>query len=755
MVLSALLFLSGIVLVQQFELLPAGDTLIPVILSVGLLITLKRYRLACLPLGFIWAVVFAHHHLANQLPAELEGLDVVVAGLVADLPKTDENRCRFDLKVEQGPSAIPELLRLTWYHPKQCVKAGQHWRLSIKLKRVHSVYNPGGLDYERVLFSQGIGATGYIRAPASAVLLSQADWWSLGALRQAVADRLDAQWPGEPRTTSLLKALTIGDGNSISAADWEVFRKTGTIHLMVISGSHIGLIAGLVYFIALKFWAWSGQVRLSPPKFAAATAMLAAFLYSLLAGFSIPVQRALIMLSVAFLAIISQRNTQPVHVLATALMAVLLVEPLAVLAPGFWLSFIAVFILIYLTSGRIAGNKPWLLALKLNCLTSLAMTPVLMLISPQISLIAPLANMLAVPVISLLIVPLSLLIILCVVILPPLADWLFWADQWLIMAMMQVLTSLAHWQFATVAIAQPPFWLLILALMGVFLLLAPPALPGRRLGWVLCIPALCFEPGKPAYGTVDFTLLDVGQGLATVVQTANHTLVYDTGAKFSGDGDSAKTVILPFLWQQGIDKIDALIVSHGDNDHIGGAASLLEAMAVSRILTSVPEKIPAQYFPEPCKAGQSWVWDGIEFSILSPETHFASENDNSCVLKIITPKSGLLLTGDIEKLAEFRLVEKYGKKLQTDFLIAPHHGSKTSSSLVFLQHVKPKWVLIPAGYRNQFGHPHTRVLKRYSNIGANWLTSAETGAIRINLDSSAINVESYRQTARRYWHWTN
>lgn len=753
MELSALLFLSGNVLVQQFSVLPAGYCLLLVMLSAGLLIKLKQFRVAFVPLGFVWATLTAHQYLAQRLPAELEGLELTVAGVVADLPKADTNRCRFDFKLEDGPPGVPELVRLSWYHSEQCVKAGQHWRFKVKLKRVHSVYNPGGLDYERVLFAEGIGATGYIRDSAAAVLLSQAGWWSLDALRQTIADRLASQWPAQPQITAMLKALTIGDGSGISAADWEVFRKTGTIHLMVISGSHIGLIAGLIYFSALKLWAWSGRLQPSPPKFAAVTALLGALGYALLAGFSIPVQRAFIMLSVAFLAIISQRNTRPMQVLAMALMAVLLAEPLAVLAPGFWLSFIAVFIIIYLTAGRMAWNKPWLAALKLNCLTSLAMTPLLLTITPQISLIAPLVNMVAVPLVSLLIVPLSLLTIISLYILPFLAEWLCFIDQCLIKVMMQLLTSLAHWPYATVVMAQPPLGYLVLALLGAALLLAPPALPGRRLGWVLTIPALCFVPDKPHYGAVHFTLLDVGQGLASVVRTANHTLVYDTGAKFSSAGDSGKTVILPFLWQQGIGSIDTLVVSHGDNDHIGGAESLLEAVAVSRTLTSVPENLGGQFKPQKCQAGQSWIWDGVAFNMLSPETSLGSENNDSCVLKITTPKSALLLTGDIETLAESRLVEKYGAKLQSDVLIAPHHGSKTSSGMAFLHAVKPKLVLIPAGYRNPFGHPHASVLKRYKSIGAQWKTSAEGGAINVQLGPDHALVETYRETQRKYWHF--
>ena len=247
------------------------------------------------------------------------------------------------------------------------------------------------------------------------------------------------------------------------------------------------------------------------------------------------------------------------------------------------------------------------------------------------------------------------------------------------------------------------------------------------------------------------TLLDVGQGLSAVVQTANHWLVYDTGAKFSAESDMGQSALLPFLRLQGADKIDKLIISHGDNDHIGGAASLMRGIPTEQVLTSVPQQL-SDYSPVRCAAGQSWTWDKVRFTLLSPQQAFVSENDNSCVLKIQSEQGTVLLTGDIEALAESWLVETYGNNLKAKVLIAPHHGSKTSSTTGFLQAVQPEYVLIPAGYRNQFGHPHQDVLRRYEQIKAKWLTSADSGAITISVKDGSWVVQSMRDTESKYWN---
>jgi len=697
--------------------------------------------------------VFATHRLSDRLPEQLEGVEVQVVGAIADLPEQDEKHVRFDFEISQQEAdrKLPSKLRLSWYYPEQPVKAGQRWAFTVKLKRVHGNLNPGGFDYERWLFTEGVGATGYVRPSPKPVLLgSDSAWTSIAVWRQLITDQLSSTLSNSPSLV-LIKALTIGDGNSITQEQWAVFRKTGTTHLVVISGSHIGLIAGLVYFLVLKLWAWTGWLRWSPQKVAAVSAMLAAVFYSGLAGFSIPTQRSVVMLSIAMLAVILQRNSRPVNTLAIALFAVLIFDPLAVLAVGFWLSFFAVAVIVYAVSGRLSKLGHIWAAIKVNWATSVGLSPLLLLFFQQVSLIAPLANLVAVPVISLLIVPLSLLAVMVMFISPALAGALFYLVDPLLQGLCWLLARLAEVPLASINHAPPSYWALFFAVPGILLLLAPAGMSARWLSLAMFLPLLFTDAEQPETGDIKMTLLDVGQGLSVIVQTRNHLLAFDTGAKFSSQNDMGQSVVLPFLRSQGTMKIDSLIISHGDNDHIGGVSSLMREMPAEIMLTSVPQKL-SEYSPSECTAGQSWLWDEVKFTMLAPSQAFVSENDNSCVLKVESKHGAVLLTGDIEAKAESWLVDTYGEALKAEVLVAPHHGSKTSSTAGFLRAVKPDYVLIPSGYRNQFGHPHKDVLARYRQANAKWLSSANSGAITVDVESNVFVVQGMRETESKYWN---
>jgi competence protein ComEC len=375
----------------------------------------------------------------------------------------------------------------------------------------------------------------------------------------------------------------------------------------------------------------------------------------------------------------------------------------------------------------------------------------LLLFFQQVSLISPLANLIAVPVISFLIVPLSLIAVLVMFISPLLADKLFMLVDNSLQGLWWLLVQMAELPLATLNHPQPSMWALFFAIPGLLILLAPAGMPARWLGLVMLLPLVFTDAKKPETGNINMTLLDVGQGLSVTVQTANHWLVYDTGAKFSNDSDMGQSVLLPFLRMQAAGNIDQLIISHGDNDHIGGAASLMHGIATEKVLTSVPQQL-SDYSPVMCEAGQSWEWDKVIFTVLSPQKQpFSSENNNSCVLQIQSKQGSVLLTGDIEASTESWLVDAYNN-LQSNVLIAPHHGSKTSSTTKFLQAVQPKYVLIPAGYRNQFGHPHKDVLSRYQTINAKWLNTADSGAISVTVKNNGITVTSLRDTASHYWN---
>ena len=450
MVVSALSFLAGVLLVQQFPVLPDVEWLIVGGVVAGIMAWLRCRRCLFFVLGVLWALLFAMNRLSDRLPERLEGMDVQVTGYIADLPEQDEKRVRFDFIPRDGVYAasqsgtgvaitrdgvyatshtgIPSKLRLNWYYPDHEIKAGQHWSFAVKLKRVHGNMNPGGFDYERWLFTEGVGATGYVRPDPKPVLLGRDSAWnSIAVWRQSITDQL-SQVLGDSQSLALIKALTIGDGNSISQEQWEVFRKTGTTHLVVISGSHIGLVAGLVYFLVLRLWAWTGLLAWPPQKVAAVSALAVGVFYSGLAGFSVPTQRSVVMLSVAMAAILLQRNTRPFNTLAIAMFAVLIFDPLAVLSAGFWLSFLAVSLIVYSVAGRLGKPGYFWGTVKVNWATSVGLSPLLLFFFQQVSLIAPLANLIAVPVISLLVVPLSLLAVIIMFISPLLAGKLFFLD---------------------------------------------------------------------------------------------------------------------------------------------------------------------------------------------------------------------------------------------------------------------------------------------------------------------------------------
>lgn len=757
MIVSALSFLAGLLLVQQLPVLPGMIWLIVGGIAACIIARLRYWRCLFFLLGIIWAIMFAMHRLSGRLPEQLEGAEIQVSGAIVGLPELDEKRARFDFIatstaiVTEPALQLPAKLRLSWYYPDRPIKAGQQWTFTVKLKRVHGTMNPGGFDYERRLFSEGVAATGYVRPAPKPVLLGRDSAWnSISVWRQAITDRLSSTLGNSP-SLALIKALTIGDGSSITQQQWELFRKTGTTHLVVISGSHIGLIAGLAYFLTLKLWAWTGWLSQSPQKVAAISAIWVALFYSALAGFSVPTQRSVIMLSVAMTAIILQRNSRPFNTLAIALFAVLLFDPLAVLAPGFWLSFIAVSLIVYSVSGRLGKHGPIWGAININWAMSVGLSPLLLLFFQQVSLIAPLANMVAVPVISLLAVPLSLLAVIVMFISSTLAGKLFyWVDATL-QGLCWLLAHLAEIPMASINHTPPSYWALLFAVPGILLLLAPAGIPARRLSLLMFLPLLFTEAKQPEIGDINMTLLDVGQGLSAVVQTSHHLLIYDTGAKFSEQSDMGQSVLLPFLHSQGITKIDRLIISHGDNDHIGGAASLIRGIPTEKVLTSVPQLL-SDYAPIACAAGQSWLWDGVQFTMIAPQQMFVSENNNSCVLKIRSAHGTVLLTGDIEAAAESWLVQTYGDALKADLLIAPHHGSKTSSTAGFLRAVQPDYILIPAGYRNQFGHPHKDVLARYRQVNAKCLNSADSGAIAVNVKNNVFTVQGMREKEGKYWN---
>jgi competence protein ComEC len=754
MIESVLSFFAGILIVQYLSTLPSNFWLLVAASSAVILLRFRCWLPFMFVTGFVWASIYGDWQLNKRLAERLAGQNITVEGFINDLPEVSENRVRFNFKVDLASSPIPDQLRLSWYYPKQALKSGQHWRFTVRLKPPHGNFNPGGFDYERWLFVEGIGATGYVRdSPNPLLLANKTKPYHIRVWRQTIADRLDTLLSDNP-SLALIKALTIGDGNALSPQQWNVFRLTGTTHLMVISGSHIGLIAAFTYLLISQIWTRWGSHAYPARRIASFAAIWVALLYAGLTGFAVPAQRSVVMIFIAMLVLIRQRNAKPYQVLVIALLVILLFDPLVVLLPGFWLSFLAVGLIIYGLVGRLRQPGTLIGGLKANWFTALGLAPLLLLFFQQVPLISPIANLIAVPLIGLIAVPLALIGTLTMFAHPQAAQIIFSLVDTVLQLLWDYLTFLATIPLHSFNQPEPALWMLLFALPGVLILLAPRGIPYRWLGLVLFFPLLFAQTETLPKGIVKLTLLDVGQGLSAVIQTAHHVLIYDTGAKFSESNNAGLSVLIPYLRSQDIEKIDTLIISHGDNDHIGGAFSLIDAYQTQKLLTSVPQLLP-ELKPEVCKKDQSWVWDDIRFTILSPANGtIQSENDNSCVLQIRALYGSILLPGDIESNAESWLIAKYGKSLKSTLLVSPHHGSHTSSTSAFLKAVDPQLILIPAGYLNPFGHPHKDVLTRYDNLGFKWLNAAREGAIQITFNRE-LEVQSWRDVKKHYWNSHN
>lgn len=755
-------FLLGCLALQQLAQLPSPAWCL---LGAPLLLLVRVHTSLRLPAwllaGFLWSLLRASLELSQPLTTRLEGVDCVVEGYIAGIPEVQErgSRMLFDitqLSDKDGAQAWTGRVRLNWNQPAQNLRVGERWRLRVRLKQPHGLMNPGGFDYEAWLYQQGIKATGSVRSDPDNQRLAVAGWhYALDHLRQRVGAQLARAVPDSPYL-GILTALVIGAQDDISALQWQVFTRTGTSHLVAISGLNITLVAGLVALLVRRAWAWLpyATLRLAAPKAAVCAALLSAACYALLAGFSIPTRRALVMLAIALGARLCDRQLVPSRTLALALLVILLMDPTAPLTAGFWLSYGAVAVLLYGMSGRLATSVWWRQWGRAQWLVALGLLPMTLVLFQRASLIAPLANLVAEPWMSLVVTPVTLL----GAVLLPVSEWLgsllLHVASALLAGLWPLLVVCANLPGAYGSWALPAAWIAGTAAVGVVLLLAPRGLPARGVGVVLLVPMLLIRPAPPPPGAVWFTLLDVGQGLAAVVRTAHHTLVFDTGARFSDSFDMGAAVVLPYLRIQGVDFLDMLLISHGDNDHSGGAASILAGIPVVELLSSEPQRFNT--LAGHCRAGQTWNWDGVEFRILHPDESPQWHGNNGCCVLLVQAQGGsVLLPGDIEADAERQLLAAHANALHAAILVAPHHGSRTSSTQDFISAVAPRYVLFPVGYRNRYNFPRSDVVARYAEIGAQRLDSDVDGAIEFRIDPE-VGVSDpvrFRHTARRYWNW--
>ena len=779
--LALLAFALGVVVLQAQAALPDPHLALCIPLFVLLWWLLgPRTRFAVLLLalaagsgGFFYAAWRAELRLADALPAASEGRDIRLTGVIDELPQSTDRGIRFAFAVESfipREAGVPSRVSLAWYSgfvagtasDVPVLHAGERWSLAVRLKRPHGTVNPHGFDVEAWLLANDLRATGYVRKDEANRRIDAFAGRAedhVARARETIRDRI-LHALGDRPYAGVIAALAIGDERAIPPAQWLLFNRTGIGHLISISGLHVTFFATLVG--ALVFWVWKRShaltLRLPARKAAAIGGVLAAFGYVLLAGFAVPAQRTLYMLMVAAAGLWLARPGTAAVVWLWALAVVLVYDPWASLTPGFWLSFGAVGLLLYTGVGRIGRATAWRAAVRAQTAITLGLIPLMLVLFQQVSIVSPAANAVAIPVVTFIVVPLTLGSIAL-----PWNGLLAIAHQvfaWLAL-LLEFLSDLpaAVWQQHA-----PPLWTALAGAIGVLWLLSPRGVPARMLGLAWLAPLFVVVPPPPAPGTFRVTVLDVGQGLAVLVQTHAHAMLYDTGPRFNDSADAGNRIIAPMLRASGIRALDALVVSHQDSDHSGGALSLLQTVPVGWLDSSLAEQntiVVAQRArgaaARRCIAGTRWRWDGVEFAILYPfdSTYLEPRiktNDLSCVLRVSGAGGSVLLTGDIEARAESALLARDAGALRADLLIVPHHGSRTSSTPAFIAAVRPAVAVYTPGYRNRFGHPRPEIVARYAAAGIRAYRTDYDGALSFAFGARAVLAPSLeRERDRRYW----
>jgi len=774
MITAILAFFCGVLVLQYVPVLPGfmqivAACLLGIFAVAGWFCIDKKFKKTryCLMLfvlfllGFLYALLLAKLEGQWELPQELLSKNITVTGYVSSLPvnKIAYTKFRFTTEYIDGTKQKTNLLLGYYGKDRLPISAGEKWQLLVRLKRPHGMLNPGGFDYEKYLWQQHIRATGYVESSVENKKINSAHLplrYLILVLRQELENKIAQVLDTRP-LLGMISALVLGDQSWITSAQWKIFQNTGTSYLMAIAGLHICLAAGVVFIFVQFLWCRCQRFTLWIPakKAAALFGFLAAIVYSALSGFSIPTQRALIMLLVFTGALLLQRNVAVWHVLFIALFMVLLLDPMSVLTIGFWLSFFSMTLIFYVTSGRLLlSGAHWRKYTRMQGAITLGLAPFTILFFSQASIITFAANIFALPGVCLLVVPLSLFGSLSLLLFEnfgkyilllaeKLMELVWYGLQWL---SLYPQLNLQHHVFA--------WWQIALAIVGVFLILAPRGVFGKLAGIIWLCPLLFCVPPKPGYGEIWFNVLDVGQGLATVVQTQHHVLLYDTGPKFA-DSDVGESVVVPFLQTEGITNIDTIVVSHGDSDHSGGANSILQLMPVAKVVSSIPKMFPKASVTQNCYAGQEWQWDGVNFHIIYPPQNMEYDgNKSSCVLRVDNGHNSILLTGDIEHGQEKFLLQHAAGLLSSSILVAPHHGSTTSSTPDFIRAVHPEYVLFAVGEANRFHFPAAEVLERYQQQGAKILQTNNSGAIEFKLtaEQNILPPLLYRELTRHYWY---
>jgi competence protein ComEC len=756
-----LLFLGGILVMQQFHALPSVYWVsIALVFSIATQLFFLKYKiktklLCAFVAGFLWAFFTAYMQLSSRLPVELEGKIIPVTGYIASIPNAGQFGTSFLFSLQKlNNHSASGSIKITWNNKDVHLFVGDQWQLNVRLKKPYGSMNQGGFDYEAFAFQAHILANGAVVTKLAPVLVSS-HWYhySIDRIRQYLHEKILQNLP-HSSTSQWISALAIGERNDIESTDWQVLRNTGTNHLMAIAGLHIGFMALLAHVMSAFMWRCFPRLTLKIPAVhvGAMASLVMAMTYSAMAGFSIPTQRACLMLFVFIFALLRRRQLAAWHAWSGALLCVLIVNPLSVLTESFWLSFSSVALIIYGVSGRLSPTGLWWKWGRIQWVIALGLVPFSIWLFQQCSLISFIANSIAIPWVGFIVVPLCFIGTFTLLFSAKIGGLILILADKILSVLWVILAWLAHLPGVVWYHYIPAHWMIVAGIGGVILLLVPIGFPGRYLGVIWLLPLMLYKAPTPKSGEMWFTLLDVGQGLSAVVQTQKHVLLFDAGARFGTSFDMGDSVVVPFLHSMGVNEIDMMVISHGDNDHIGGATAVLKQLRVSSIKTSVPEKFTNATY---CLAGTEWNWDGVNFAFLYPtKEDLGLNNDSSCVLRITSGVEQVLLAGDIEEYAEEMLLANQSVKLQSTVLIAPHHGSKTSGLKAFIQAVHPQYVLYPFGYRNRYHFPHSSVVKTYQELQVVQYDTVKSGAIRFMFNPSK-KIEApnlYRVEHGYYWN---
>lgn len=676
-----------------------------------------------------WVAHFEQNQHHWVLPKNLIRQAITLQGVVASIPLKTQFGESFIVAITQiKGKKTSARIRLGWYDAKAHVMAGQKWRLSVKLKP------PNPLARQPKRFA----AVGYVVRKGDNRLLTQQTWqYPLTYCRQYIQQQVLIA-NKNPHVAAVISALTVGSRAAMSRHEWAVFQATGTSHLMAISGLHVGLVATVAFIIFSTLWKISTRALLMLPASSAGAmgAIICAFLYSLMAGFAVPTQRAFIMIAVLMLAQLCFRATPVWRRLLLAFVIVIAFNPASLTTPSLWLSFSAVAWITYGMRGDPKNLTGWRAWLKLQWVLCLGLAPITLFFFQQLSLGMYIANLVAIPWVSFLVVPAALVGVLCLLISHGLALKVFWLAGMAFLPMWWWLQWLASLPGVVWFHALPNVWVFILSMIGVIALLSQCRRLIKAIGLLILIFSLLIKAPKPPEKAIWLTVLNVGQGLAVLIRTHDHVLLYDAGPSMYGGYDAGRSVVVPFLHKMSVSHLDRIVISHPHIDHYGGLAAVKRFYPKAPVVTTQKSRRLKRWHPAVCHIGEHWQWDGVRFTFLYPPGHLARTgkvNETSCVLKVTNGQGSVLLPGDIERQGEQWLLKNERKQLPSEVIVAAHHGSDTSSDSDLIQLVAPKYAVFATGFYNRFKFPAKSVVRTFQKVGAKMYNTAVNGSINVRI----------------------